>query len=38
VLEDKLKIPHVVVHAKGRASKVESTGPAPGSPVPPKPY
>jgi methyltransferase family protein len=32
------KIPHVVVHAKGIAVKVEATGPAPGSPVPPKPY
>jgi tRNA (mo5U34)-methyltransferase len=32
------KIPHVVVHAKGRAAKVEATGPAPGSPVPPKPH
>jgi hypothetical protein len=32
------KIPHVVVHAKGRAAKVQSNGPAPGSPVPPKPY
>jgi hypothetical protein len=31
------KIPHVVVHATGRAAKVESTGPAPGSPVPPRP-
>jgi hypothetical protein len=32
------KIRHVVVHGKGRAAKVEATGPAPGSPVPPRPY
>jgi tRNA (mo5U34)-methyltransferase len=37
LLKDKLKIPHVVVHAKGRAAKVGATAPAPGSPVPPKP-
>ena len=38
VLQEKLKIRHVVVHAKGRAAKVDATVPAPGSPVPPKPY
>jgi tRNA (mo5U34)-methyltransferase len=37
VLQEKLKIRHVVLHAKGRAPKVEANGPAPGSPVPPKP-
>ena len=37
VLEGKLKIPHVVIHGRGTAPKVEATGPAPGSPVPPRP-
>jgi hypothetical protein len=37
VLEGKLKIPHVVIHATGVAPRVESNGAAPGSPVPGRP-
>jgi tRNA (mo5U34)-methyltransferase len=37
ILEGKLKIRHVVVHARGTAPMVPATGPAPGSPVPPRP-
>jgi tRNA (mo5U34)-methyltransferase len=37
VLEDKLKIPHVVIHARGSAPRVEPNGRPPGSAVPARP-